>query len=232
MRTLTYRRGESVICPSLLSADFARLGESIGQIKSGTPILHLDIMDGHFVPNLSFGPGIVSVVRSLTDQLLDVHLMVSDPAHWIEPFYKAGADFLVIHLESTPHAQRVLAGIRAKGMRAGIALTPQTPVSALDYLMDDLDLVLLMTVNPGFGGQAYIPAMTEKIRVLRERIDDSRREILLQVDGGIDLKTAPLAARAGADLLVAGSAVFGQDDPAAALEQLKMAARLGEGTAL
>ncbi|HHU11910.1 MAG TPA: ribulose-phosphate 3-epimerase [Clostridiaceae bacterium] len=228
MRSFTYRRGETVICPSLLSADFSKLDQSIGQIKADTPILHLDIMDGHFVPNISFGPGIVSIVRTLTDQLLDVHLMVSDPARWIEPFYKAGADFLVIHLEATPHAERLLTDIRERGMRAGIALTPQTPVSMLDYLMDKLDLILLMTVNPGFGGQSYLPAMTEKIRVLRDRIDDSGRSILLQVDGGIDVRTAPIAAQAGADLLVAGSAVFGEDDPAAALEQLKMAARLGQ----
>jgi len=228
MRSFTYRRGETVICPSLLSADFSKLDQSIGQIKADTPILHLDIMDGHFVPNISFGPGIVSIVRTLTDQLLDVHLMVSDPARWIEPFYKAGADFLVIHLEATPHAERLLTEIRERGMRAGIALTPQTPVSMLDYLMDKLDLILLMTVNPGFGGQSYLPAMTEKIRVLRDRIDDSGRSILLQVDGGIDVRTAPIAAQAGADLLVAGSAVFGEDDPAAALEQLKMAARLGQ----
>ena len=228
MRSFTYRRGETVICPSLLSADFSKLDQSIGQIKADTPILHLDIMDGHFVPNISFGPGIVSSVRTLTDQLLDVHLTVSDPARWIEPFYKAGADFLVIHLEATPHAERLLTEIRERGMRAGIALTPQTPVSMLDYLMDKLDLILLMTVNPGFGGQSYLPAMTEKIRVLRDRIDDSGRSILLQVDGGIDVRTAPIAAQAGADLLVAGSAVFGEDDPAAALEQLKMAARLGQ----
>jgi ribulose-phosphate 3-epimerase len=228
MRSFTYRRGETVICPSLLSADFSKLDQSIGLIKADTPILHLDIMDGHFVPNISFGPGIVSIVRTLTDQLLDVHLMVSDPARWIEPFYKAGADFLVIHLEATPHAERLLTEIRERGMRAGIALTPQTPVSMLDYLMDKLDLILLMTVNPGFGGQSYLPAMTEKIRVLRDRIDDSGRSILLQVDGGIDVRTAPIAAQAGADLLVAGSAVFGEDDPAAALEQLKMAARLGQ----
>ena len=228
MRSFTYRRGETVICPSLLSADFSKLDQSIGLIKADTPILHLDIMDGHFVPNISFGPGIVSIVRTLTDQLLDVHLMVSDPARWIEPFYKAGADFLVIHLEATPHAERLLTEIRERGMRAGIALTPQTPVSMLDYLMDKLDLILLMTVNPGFGGQSYLPAMTEKIRVLRDRVDDSGRSILLQVDGGIDVRTAPIAAQAGADLLVAGSAVFGEDDPAAALEQLKMAARLGQ----
>ena len=228
MRSFTYRRGETVICPSLLSADFSNLDLSIGLIKADTPILHLDIMDGHIVSNISFGPGIVSIVRTLTDQLLDVHLMVSDPARWIEPFYKAGADFLVIHLEATPHAERLLTEIRERGMRAGIALTPQTPVSMLDYLMDKLDLILLMTVNPGFGGQSYLPAMTEKIRVLRDRVDDSGRSILLQVDGGIDVRTAPIAAQAGADLLVAGSAVFGEDDPAAALEQLKMAARLGQ----
>ena len=161
MRSFTYRRGETAICPSLLSADFSKLDQSIGLIKADTPILHLDIMDGHFVPNISFGPGIVSIVRTLTDQLLDVHLMVSDPARWIEPFYKAGADFLVIHLEATPHAERLLTEIRERGMRAGIALTPQTPVSMLDYLMDKLDLILLMTVNPGFGGQSYLPAMTE-----------------------------------------------------------------------
>lgn len=227
MRSFVYRRGEPLICPSLLSADFAALGRDIELLKDKSPMLHLDIMDGHFVPNISFGPAVVSAVRKQTEQMLDVHLMVTDPARWVEPFFKAGADLLVFHLEATPHAQRLLAEIRGRGMRAGIALTPQTPVSMLDWLMDDLDLILLMTVNPGFGGQAYIPVMTEKIRTLRERIDDSGKSILLQVDGGIDETTAPAASAAGADLLVAGSAVFGQADPVDALERLQAAARFG-----
>lgn len=229
METLTYKRGEPIICPSLLSADFANLERDIKKVEEKTKILHLDIMDGHFVPNISFGPLVVSAVNKITNMILDVHLMVENPGDWVAPFHQAGADILVIHLETTPHAQRVLADIRQRGMRAGIALTPQTPVSMLDYLYDDLDLILLMTVNPGFGGQQYIPAMTEKIRVLRERIDDTGKPILLQVDGGIDETTAPIVAGAGADLLVAGSAVFGHDDPADQIERLLGAARLGTG---
>lgn len=230
MESLTYKRGEPLICPSLLAADFANLERDIKRVEEKTKILHLDVMDGHFVPNMSFGPPVVSAVNKITNMILDVHLMIKNPEIWVEPFHKAGADILVIHLESTPHAQRVLADIRERGMRAGIALTPQTPVSMLDYLMNDLDLVLLMTVNPGFGGQKYIPAMTEKIRVLRERIDDTGKPILLQVDGGIDETTAPIVAGAGADLLVAGSAVFGHDDPAESIERLLGAARIGAGT--
>lgn len=232
MRTFVYRRGEPIVCPSLLSADLAELGRDVDRLKDITPILHVDIMDGHFVPNLTFGPDFVAAVRARTEQVLDVHLMVSDPARWIEPFYKAGADYLVIHLEATPHAQRLLAQIRERGMRAGVALTPQTPVSMLDWLFDDLDLILLMTVNPGFGGQSFIPAMAEKIRTLRERIDLSGKPILLQVDGGIDEATAPVASRAGADLLVAGSAVFGRTNRAEALERIREAARLGLTQAL
>lgn len=232
MRTFVYRRGEPIVCPSLLSADLAELGRDVDRLKDITPILHVDIMDGHFVPNLTFGPDFVAAVRERTEQVLDVHLMVSDPARWIEPFYKAGADYLVIHLEATPHAQRLLAQIRERGMRAGVALTPQTPVSMLDWLFDDLDLILLMTVNPGFGGQSFIPAMAEKIRTLRERIDLSGKPILLQVDGGIDEATAPVASRAGADLLVAGSAVFGRPNRAEALERIREAARLGLTQAL
>lgn len=232
MESLTYKRGEPIICPSLLAADFANLERDIKLVEEKTKILHLDIMDGHFVPNMSFGPVVVSAVNKITNMILDVHLMIENPEQWVAPFHQAGADILVIHLESTPHAERVLADIKDRGMRAGVALTPQTPVSMLDYLYHNLDLILLMTVNPGFGGQSYIPAMTEKIRVLRERIDDTGKPILLQVDGGIDETTAPIVAAAGADLLVAGSAVFGSDDPADAIDRLLGAARSGTSSEL
>lgn len=218
---------EILVCPSVLAADFANLERDIATIQEATPILHLDIMDGHFVPNISFGPGVVKSIRAVTDQFLDVHLMVSNPGMWVEPFAKAGADMIVIHVEATPHAERVLSDIKGRGLRAGVALTPQTPLSVLDYLLDVLDMVLVMTVNPGFGGQSFIPMSLQKIADLREMFLQAGRNIAIQVDGGIDEHTAPLVTKAGASLLVAGSAIFGKPDPVAALTAIQRAASQG-----
>lgn len=218
---------EILVCPSVLAADFANLERDIATIQEATPILHLDIMDGHFVPNISFGPGVVKSIRAVTDQFLDVHLMVSNPGMWVEPFAKAGADMIVIHVEATPHAERVLSDIKGRGLKAGVALTPQTPLSVLDYLLDVLDMVLVMTVNPGFGGQSFIPMSLQKVADLREMFLQAGRNIAIQVDGGIDEHTAPLVTKAGASLLVAGSAIFGKPDPVAALTAIQRAASQG-----
>ncbi len=198
------------VAPSILSADFARLGEDIRAIdKAGADWIHVDVMDGHFVPNLTIGPGVIRALRPYSDKPFDVHLMISPVDVYLEAFAEAGADGLTVHPEAGPHLHRTLQAIRRLGKRAGVALNPGTPVSALDHVLDDLDLVLVMTVNPGFGGQRFIPAMIEKIARVRAMIDARDRPIALQVDGGINSETAPLAINAGADVLVAGSAVFG-----------------------
>ncbi|MGF1627584.1 MAG: ribulose-phosphate 3-epimerase [Alphaproteobacteria bacterium] len=198
------------VAPSILSADFARLGEDIRAIdKAGADWIHVDVMDGHFVPNLTIGPGVIRALRPYSDKPFDVHLMISPVDVYLEAFAEAGADGLTVHPEAGPHLHRTLQAIRRLGKRAGVALNPGTPVSALDHVLDDLDLVLVMSVNPGFGGQRFIPAMIEKIARVRALIDARDRPIALQVDGGINSETAPLAINAGADVLVAGSAVFG-----------------------
>ena len=197
-----------LIAPSILAADFTRLGEEVEAIDlAGADFIHLDVMDGHFVPNISFGLPIIAALRPLSKKPFDVHLMISAVDPYLEKFANAGADIITIHAEISPHLDRSLSAIRGLGKRAGIALTPSTPESAIEYVMDKLDLILVMTVNPGFGGQAFIPAMTEKIRRLRDMI--GTRPILLEVDGGITAATAPMVIEAGAHVLVAGSSVFG-----------------------
>lgn len=197
------------IAPSILSADFANLGEEVRAIASaGADWVHIDVMDGHFVPNLTIGPGVVKALRPHTDLPFDVHLMISPADPFLEAFAEAGADILSIHPEAGPHLHRSIQTIKGLGKRAGVVLNPATPISVLDEVIDDLDLILVMTVNPGFGGQKFIESQLPKIERLRKLIDQTGKDIDLEVDGGVDAATAPRVIAAGANVLVAGTATF------------------------
>lgn len=211
------------IAPSILSADFARLGEEITSItKAGADYIHVDVMDGHFVPNLTIGPVVIKSIRQYSQLPFDVHLMIEPVDQFIEAYAKAGADIITVHAEATKHLHRTLQLIKSFGKKCGVSLVPTTPASVLEHIMDEIDLILVMSVNPGFGGQSFIPSQIEKIRTLRAMINKSGREIDLEVDGGINAQTAKQVVEAGANVLVAGSAIFTNPrDYAANIEKLR-----------
>ncbi|MGG6428761.1 ribulose-phosphate 3-epimerase [Acetobacter ghanensis] len=213
-----------LIAPSILAADFARLGEEVEAVaQAGADWIHLDVMDGHFVPNISFGPAVVKALRGRTSLPFDVHLMIAPVDPYLEAFAKAGADQILIHIEAGPHTHRSLQLTRQLGAKPGIVLCPATPAEAIAEVMDLVDVILVMTVNPGFGGQKFLTSQLPKITRIRDMIAQSGRDIRLAVDGGIDAQTAPLATQAGADVLIAGSAVYGKADYAAAIASLRPA---------
>jgi len=216
------------IAPSILSADFSRLGAEIQAVdEAGAEVIHIDVMDGHFVPNITIGPLVVDAARKVTRKVLDVHLMITDPGSYIDAFADAGADWITVHVEACPHLHRVIGQIKQRGLKAGAVLNPSTSLATLDYILEDLDLVMLMSVNPGFGGQSFIPATLEKISQLKKRIEALGLPIGIEVDGGVSKKTIEQVAGAGANIFVAGSAVYNTEDYAATIGELRRLANQG-----
>lgn len=211
-----------MIAPSILSADFSKLGDEIRAVEeAGAEVIHIDVMDGHFVPNITIGSLVVEAVRRVTDLPLDVHLMITDPDNYIKDFADAGADWITVHVEACTHLHRTLSFIRSLGKKAGVVLNPATSLSTLDYVLEKVDLVMLMSVNPGFGGQGFIESTLEKCRTLRAMLDKVNPEAGIEIDGGISPKTIGAMAEAGANIFVAGSAIYSQDDYAAVIQEMK-----------
>lgn len=210
------------IAPSILSANFARLEEEIKDVeRGGADYIHVDVMDGHFVPNITIGPLIVEAIRPVTNLPLDVHLMIENPNQYIEAFSKAGADLLTVHVEACNHLHRTVQQIKSEGMRVGVALNPHTPISMIEHVIEDIDLVLIMTVNPGFGGQSFIHSALTKIKQVSSIIEKRELEVEIEVDGGVNPETARLCIEAGANVLVAGSAIYNQMDRSQAMEKIR-----------
>ncbi|MBT2699983.1 ribulose-phosphate 3-epimerase [Neobacillus sp. C211] len=210
------------IAPSILSADFSKLGEEIIAVeKGGADYIHVDVMDGHFVPNITIGPLIVEAIRPITKLPLDVHLMIENPDQYIEAFAKAGADFITVHVEACRHLHRTVQNIKSFGIKAGVVLNPATPVESIQHIIGDIDMVLLMSVNPGFGGQKFIPEVLPKIRKVKEMAEQKGLDIEIEIDGGVNSETAKLCMEAGANVLVAGSAIYNEEDYAKAISQIR-----------
>ena len=219
----TMKNNKVLIAPSLLSADFSKLGEEVKGVElAGADAIHFDVMDGRFVPNITFGSLIISALREKTKLIFDVHLMIVEPEKYIETFAKAGADWISVHVEVCPHLHRVVSKIKELGKKAGVALNPHTPPEMVEYVIEEIDFVLVMTVNPGFGGQSFLPFCLPKIKKIKEWILEKNPDCFIEVDGGINSKTASQVVQAGADVLVAGSAVFGKKDYAQAIQVLKL----------
>jgi len=215
-----------ILAPSILSADFGRLAEQIQQAqRGGAGMVHVDVMDGHFVPNITIGPPVVRAIRKATDLPLDCHLMIENADRWVETFVDAGANWVSVHVEALPHLQRTVTLLRQRGVKAGVALNPSTPLGALEEMLPELDYVVVMSVNPGFSGQSFIPGCLDKVRRLRSQIEARGLAVRIEVDGGVDASNVAALVQAGADILVAGNAVYGQADPEAAARQLLAAAR-------
>jgi ribulose-phosphate 3-epimerase len=210
------------IAPSILSADFSKLGEEILAVeRGGADYIHIDVMDGHFVPNITIGPLIVDAIRPITKLPLDVHLMIENPDQYIEAFAKAGADYITVHVEASRHLHRTIQNIKSYGVKAGVVLNPATPVESIQHIIGDIDMVLLMSVNPGFGGQKFIPEVLPKIRKVKEMADQKGLDIEIEIDGGVNSETAKLCMEAGANVLVAGSAIYNEEDYAKAISLIR-----------